>query len=169
MEAWLSAAGWSCFGSQPTGKISFKDAVPRRADRRELRGLLRGAARSERPVADQNVAATLSQLSERRVPVATVWLQPDDREVVQFSDGTELVVDVAGSVLMTDRMRGGRFQGVRLGLATPCVGSCWYRLWFVPPGGEVVEVMAKVAPYQPPGAAPSETARRRWPRLRHGR
>lgn len=163
MEPWLSAAGLPRPGRQTKAKIRFRNAVPRRADRRELRQLLRHAARSETSVADRHVTETLNQLANSRVPVATVWVQPDHREVVQFSDGTELVVDVAGNTPMIDRMRDGRFRGLRLGQASPCMGRSWFLLWFVPPHGEAVEVMAKVASYGPTSAAPSETTRRRWP------
>ena len=149
-------------------KDPFRDAVPRRADRRGLRQLVRHAARSESSVADRHVTETLNQLANSRVPVATVWVQPDHREVVQFSDGTELVVDVVGNTPMIDRMPGGRYRGVRLGQASPCMGRNWFLLWFVPPHGEAVEIMAKVASYKPTSAAPSETARRRWPRAGRG-
>lgn len=168
MELWLFAPGLPRPGGQTTAKIRFRNAVPRRADRRELRQLLRRAARSEKSVADRHVTGTLNQLANSRVPVATVWSQPDDREVVQFSDGTELVVDVVGNTPMIDRMPGGRYRGVRLGQASPCMGRNWFLLWFVPPHGEAVEIMAKVASYKPTSAAPSETARRRWPRAGRG-
>ena len=164
MDPWLFAAGLTCPGGQSAAKTRFKDAVPLRADRRELRRLLRRAARSEKSVADRHIVETLNQLAIRRVPVATVWVQADDRVVVHFADGTELVVDIAGNAPMIDRMRGGRVRGVRLGQASPCMGRNWFLLWLVSPQGEAVEVMAKVAPYQPTSVGPNETTRRRWPR-----
>lgn len=161
MDPWLFAPGWARPHGRATAKVHFRDTVPCRADRRELRRLLRRAARSEKSATDGYVAETLHQLATRRVQVATVWLRSDGSEVVQFNDGTDLVVDVAGNVLMIDRLRGERFRGVRLGQATPRVGHSSYRLWFVPAAGEAVEVMAKVSAYQP-ASAPSASPRRRW-------
>lgn len=48
MDCWMFPTGWLDFASDRglRGEIRFREAVPRRSDRRELRRLLRRAART---------------------------------------------------------------------------------------------------------------------------
>jgi hypothetical protein len=90
---------WWAKRSRPP-KIRFKDTVPSRRERRELRRRLRKAGRDELAEQKEQVTRGLRRLAARRVLVASMQSGPTRGneliEFVQVADGTHLMLEVRG-------------------------------------------------------------------------
>lgn len=126
-------------------RVRFRQAVPTRGDRHQLRRAFRGILRGDR--ADERRALTdeLLRLAQDRVAVARIESGiGDDREVVHFADGTRLVLQVRdGSVALQRVGRAVQRDWVYLERARPYFGSSWCRVRFSVRGTH--EILAKVS------------------------
>lgn len=132
-------------------RIRFKEAVPARRDRRDLRRQFRRAARATLAEQRAEMAALLQQLSADHVPLSEIVLGPGARDgVVVFLDGTQLLfVTRHGSADMKRLREGHRASHVPMRLvgARPSFARCWFRLWFGSAGStKPAEVLARVGP-----------------------
>ena len=132
-------------------RIRFRDAVPARRDRRDLRRLFRRAARAALTERKAEMTALLQRLSAARVPLTGVVPGPRARDgVVEFLDGTHLLlVTRRGSSGIRWLSEGHRASGAPVWLvrAQPSFASCWFRLWFASAGStRPAELLAKVGP-----------------------
>lgn len=145
------AAGLARLWSRSRAKrIRFKDAVPDRRDRRDLRYQFRRAVRAETAERKAETLALLWRLSANRVPLSVVKQGVRDRDrVVEFRDGTRLLLAVVrsdtGDLKLLDP---GAFRHPWwLAQAQPCFAHRRFRLWFASADRrELVEVLAAVAP-----------------------
>ena len=141
---------------RPKGRrIRFRDAVPLRRDRRELRRQFRRAARAAVAERKAEMTALLDRLSANHVPLSAVMPGPETgRGVVVFADGTRLqLITRPGSPGIRWLSEGQRGSGtpVRLVRAQPSFASCWFRLWFASAGSsKPAELMARVGPVPVP-------------------
>ncbi len=137
---------------RPQGRrIRFRDAVPLRRDRRELRRQFRRAARAAVAERKAEMTALLGRLSASHVPLSAVMPGPEaKRGVVVFADGTRLqLVTRHGSSSIRWLSEGQRGSGTPVWLvrAQPSFASCWFRLWFASAGSaKPAELMARVGP-----------------------
>src|SRR5689334_17608711 len=78
----------------PKGRrIRFREAVPLRRDRRDLRRQFRRAARAAVAERKAEMTALLDRLSATHVPLSAVMPGPEaGRGVVVFADGTHLLL-----------------------------------------------------------------------------
>ncbi len=132
-------------------RIRFRDAVPVRRDRRDLRRLFRRAARAAMAERRAELMALLHRLSAARVPLAAVVPGPRPGDgVVEFGDGTHLLlVTRRGSPGIRWLCEGHRASGAPVWLvrAQPSFASCWFRLWFASTASaKPAELMARVGP-----------------------
>jgi len=140
--------------ARPRGRgrrIRFREAVPVRHDRRDLRRQFRRAARAATAERKAEMTALLHRLSAGRVPLSEVIPGPRARDgVVVFLDGTQLLLLTRyGSADMKRLRDGHRASRVPVWLvgAQPSFARCWFRLWFASVGStKLAEVMAKVGP-----------------------
>jgi hypothetical protein len=138
-------------GQKRKRRIRFRQAVPVRRDRRELRRLFRRAARAALAERKTAMMVLLDRLSTDHVALSQVVPGPQPREgIVEFLDGTRLLlVGRHGSNCMS-RLReehNGIGAIVCLIRAQPSFSSCRFRLWFVSLGTpKPVEVLVKVRP-----------------------
>ena len=141
-------------GGRPK-RIRFRDAVPLRRDRRDLRRQFRRAARAAAAERKAETTALLGRLSANRVPLSAVVPGPEaKRGVVVFADGTrlQLLTRHGGSGIrwLSEGHRGSGTP-VRLVRAQPSFASCWFRLWFASAGSaKPAELMARVGPAPAP-------------------
>jgi hypothetical protein len=132
-------------------RIRFRDAVPLRRDRRELRRQFRRAARAAVAERKAEMTALLGRLSADRVPLSAVMPDPEARRgVVVFADGTRLLLATrhggSGIRWLSEGQRGSATP-VRLVRAQPSFASCRFRLWFASAGSpKPAELMARVGP-----------------------
>jgi hypothetical protein len=132
-------------------RIRFRDAVPVRHDRRDLRRQFRRAARAAVAERKAEMTALLDRLSANHVPLSAVVPGPEaKRGVVVFADGTRLLlVTRHGSSSIRWLSEGQRGSGtpVRLVRAQPSFARCWFRLWFASAGSaRPAELIARVGP-----------------------
>jgi hypothetical protein len=132
-------------------RTRFRQAVPVRRDRRELRSLFRRAARAALAERQAEVTALLERLSADHVPLSEVVPGPRARDgVVEFLDGTRLLLVTRRGSASMDRLteeHSGTGAVVCLLRAQPSFASCWFRLWFASPGArKPSEVLARVGP-----------------------
>jgi hypothetical protein len=131
--------------------IRFKEVVPVRRDRRDLRRQFRRAARAAVAERKAEMTALLGRLSADHVPLSAVVPGPEaERGVVVFADGTrlQLVTRHGGSGIrwLSEGQRGSATP-VWLVRAQPSFASCWFRLWFASAGSaKPAELMARVGP-----------------------
>ena len=137
---------------RPQGRrIRFRDAVPVRRDRRDLRRQFRRAARAAAAERKAEMTALLGRLSANRVPLSAVVPGPEaKRGVVVFADGTrlQLLTRHGGSGIrwLSEGHRGSGTP-VRLVRAQPSFARRWFRLWFASAGSaKPAELMARVGP-----------------------
>lgn len=130
-------------------RIRFRDAVPIRRDRRDLRRRFR---RAERAALDERKAATTRVL--RRLSVNHVQLSGvisgarDTGKVAVFTDGTLLLLEIRCGGVDMERLGEGcsRFP-VWLAGVQPCFGQRRFWLGFTSPDHTApVAVLASVAP-----------------------
>jgi hypothetical protein len=132
-------------------RIRFSEAVPVRRDRRDLRRLLRRAARAAVTERKAEMTALLQRLSAEHVPLSRVVPGPRARDgVVVFADGTQLLLVTRragpGMKWLAEPRRGSGAP-VRLVRAQPSFASCRFRLWFASAGSaRPAEVLAEVGP-----------------------
>jgi hypothetical protein len=143
------AAGLARLWSRPWRRgIRFRDAVPLRHDRRDLRRRLRRAARAETAERKAKTLALLWRLSANRVPLSVVRPGARDTErIVEFRDGTRLLLAAARSDRADLRLLDpGAFRHPGwLAQAQPCFAHQRFRLWFASANRRApVEVLAEV-------------------------
>jgi len=132
-----------------SARISFTDAVPLRADRREMRRQLRAAARTARAERKRRVTAGLEGLATLRVPVASVRPGVLGDQLVEFVDGTRVWLHVRdGSTTLRRLAARSSCQDVHLGCVEPCFGSCWYQLRFSTVGETGPTVLVRVKQFE---------------------
>jgi hypothetical protein len=132
-------------------RIGFRQAVPVRGDRRDLRRLFRRAARAALVDRQAEMTALLDRLSADHVPLSEIVPGPWPREgVVEFLDGTRLLLTTRRVSTGMDRLRDEhRPAGAIVWLirAQPSFASCWFRLWFASVGAaKPAELLARVGP-----------------------
>lgn len=132
-------------------RIRFKEVVPIRRDRRDLRRQFRRAARATLAERRAEMAALLQQLSADHVPLSEIVLGPGARDgIVVFLDGTQLLFVTrygsAGMKRLRERHRASQVP-MRLVGARPSFARCWFRLWFASAySTKLAEVLARVGP-----------------------
>lgn len=132
-------------------RTRFKEAVPLRGDRRDLRRQFRRAARAALTERKAEMTVLLQRLSSHRVPLEEVLPGPRARDaVVVFLDGTRLLLVARHRSAGVQRLRERhRRSSVPLWLvrAQPSFATCLFRLWFAPAGStQPSEVLANVGP-----------------------
>lgn len=132
-------------------RIRFRDAVPLRRDRRDLRRIFRRAARAAVAERKAEMTALLDRLSANHVPLSAVMPGPEaKRGVVVFADGTHLLLVTrhgGSSIRWLSEGQRGSGTPVWLVRAQPSFASCWFRLWFASAGSaKPAELMARVGP-----------------------
>lgn len=141
-SARLGGRGWA-------GRIRFRDAVPVRRDRSDLRRQFRQAARAVAAEQKAELTELLRQLSDRHVPLAEIRYGPRTMDVViEFRDGTRLLLATShGTGVKRLGWRGKPVVGGPMWLirAQPSFTRRRFRLWFGSAGGaRPAEVVAEV-------------------------
>lgn len=129
-------------------RLRFRDAVPVRRDRRELRRRFRRAARAAMADREAQAAAQLGRLAANRVPLSAVTRSRRDT-VVEFADGTRLLLfSTRSGVASLGRLAPGPvWSPVWLAQVRPCFSPSWFRLWFASASQTgPLEVLAAVVP-----------------------
>ena len=133
-------------------RVRFRDAVPVRRDRRDLRRRFRRAARAAMADREAQAAAQLGRLAANRVPLYAV-ARSRRETVVEFSDGTRLLLfsTRAGAASLGRLAPGPAWSPVWLTQVRPCFAPSWFRLWFAS-GSQtgLLEVLAAVVPTPAP-------------------
>lgn len=144
---------WGRTGRGRCKRVRFREAVPVRRDRRDLRRQFRRATRAVTAERKAEAAAQLQRLSAERVPLSEVTPGARDKErIVEFFDGTRLLLATpySSSNLMSLRP-GPAWSPVWLAQVRPNFTRRLFRLWFASPGKPgFVEVQASVAPAAAP-------------------
>jgi hypothetical protein len=133
-------------------RVRFRDAVPVRRDRRDLRRLFRRAARAVTAERRAETTTLLGRLSADRVPLSAVTPGAQDTErIVEFFDGTRLLLATRRGTANLKRLeQGACWPPVWLARAQPGFTHRWFRLWFASASrAGLVEVRAAVAPALP--------------------
>jgi hypothetical protein len=133
-------------------RVRFRDAVPVRRDRRDLRRQFRRAARAVTAERKATTTALLWRLSANRVPLSAVTQGTRATErIVEFSDGTRLLLAARHGPANLERLeQGACWPPVWLARANPGFTRHWFRLWFASASrAGLVEVRAAVAPAPP--------------------
>jgi hypothetical protein len=146
----LRASGSARPGARK-GRIGFRQAVPVRQDRRDLRRLLRRAARAALVDRQAEMTALLDRLATDHVPLSDIRTGPWPQQgVVEFLDGTRLLFTTRRVSTGMDRLRDEhRPAGAMVWLirAQPSFATCWFRLWFASVGAaKPAELLARVGP-----------------------
>lgn len=152
--------------SQRSQSVRYRDAVPIRRDRRELRRLWRRTYREVTTEHAKTISSKLGQLVTRRSRL--VGVAPDrDTTGVVFADGTRLRLRVryTNTDLASLTTIGAGAPVPRLEGFERCPGSSFYRLYFTGTGWCRVEVLAQVSLASiwadPEGNSPNGTGRPR--------
>lgn len=145
---WSGRPAWMR-GRARQRRVRFRDAVPVRRDRRDLRRQFRRAATAATYERQAQAIALLGRLAADRVPVSAV--RPGAREterIIEFFDGTR--------VQLTARSKSGNLLRLPPGPATrpvwllraqPCYARHLFRLMFASAGHPwLLEVQATVGP-----------------------
>jgi hypothetical protein len=132
-----------------SSRVRFSEAVPLRSDRRELRRRLRAVGRAARAERKRRVTAGLSALSRRRVRISSVSKGVLGDELLEFSDGTRIWLEVRDGAAALRRLavQSGR-SNLYLRRVEPCFGCSWYQLDLSGPGGTGPTVLARVKRYE---------------------
>ena len=132
-------------------RIRFRQAVPVRRDRRDLRRGFRRAARATAAERKAEMTALLQRLSADHVPLSEVISGPGARNgVIVFLDGTRLLLVTryasADIKRLIEERRASRLP-VWLVQAQPSFVRGWFRLWFAAVSStKPAEVVARVGP-----------------------
>jgi len=134
-------------------RVRFRDAVPVRADRRDLRRRFRRAARAAMGERKAEMTAVLRRLSAGHVTLACLIPEPrDEGRTAVFADGTRLFLEVRSGGDMKRLGRYGSRHPVWLAEVQPCFGRRWFRLAFTSDARALpLEVLASVGPVPPGG------------------
>jgi hypothetical protein len=130
-------------------RVRFREAVPIRRDRRDLRRQFRRAARAAMIERKSEMAALLERLCTEHVPLSDVLAGPRPRDgILAFLDGTRLLLVTRLGSREVSRLREEQDAAVMwLVRAQPSFSCCWFRLWFASVGAtRPAEVLAKVGP-----------------------
>jgi hypothetical protein len=132
-------------------RIRFREAVPLRRDRRDLRRLLRRAARAALTERSAEMTAALNRLSAARVPLSAAAPGPRARDgVIEFCDGTRLLLVArhgSQGVMWLSEAQRASGTPVWLVRAQPSFARCWFRLWFASAGSaRPAELLVRVGP-----------------------
>ncbi len=112
-------------------RVGFSDAVPLRADRRELRRRLSAVVRASRADRRRRITAGLSALARRRVRITAVHPGVVGDELVEFADGSRVWLDVRdGSAELRRLAALSTCRDLYLRRVEPCFGCSWYQLAF---------------------------------------
>lgn len=132
-------------------RVRFRDAVPDRRDRRDLRRQFRRAERLAMGERKAKVTAVLRRLSADQVLLSGV-VPRTTGNVAVFADGTRLLLRMPrGKSGIESLGRRGFRPPIWLAEVQPCFGRRWFWLGFIADGRPVpVQVLASVAPV-PPG------------------
>jgi hypothetical protein len=130
-------------------RVRFREAVPVRRDRKDLRRQFRLAARAVTAERKAEAVAQLLRLSAERVPLSAVLPGTRDKErIAEFFDGTRLLL--AAHYNSSNLMRlapGSIWSPVWLAQARPSFTRRWFRLWFASESqAGLLEVQAMVTP-----------------------
>ena len=137
-------------GHSQAEHVRFRDMIPLRRDRRDLRRRFRRAARAAMVEREAQASAHLGRLAANQVPLYAVTSGERDTErVVEFCDGTRLLLcsTRAGAARLGQLAPGPVWSPVWLAQVRPCFAPSWFRLWFASasqPGP--LEVLAAVTP-----------------------
>jgi len=132
-------------------RIGFRQAVPVRQDRRDLRRLLRRAARAALVDRQAEMTTLLDRLATDHVPLSDIRPGPWPQQgVVEFLDGTRLLLTTRRVSTGMDRLRDEhRPAGAIVWLirSQPSFATCWFRLWFASvDAAKPAELLARVGP-----------------------
>lgn len=130
-------------------RIQFRDAIPVRRDRRDLRRRLRRTTRAAMSERQAQMTVVLRHLSADHVPLAGVIPGAEDTsKIVVFADGTRLLLAIRCGRGGLERLgQDGSGLPVRLANVQPCFGRRWFWLWFTSSDRTaVLEVLARVSP-----------------------
>ena len=148
-------------------RITFREAVPVRRDRRGLRRQFRRATRDARDEWKTGMTALLRQLSASRMPLSEVLPGPRARDgVLLFLDGTQLLLTTrhgSADIKHLRQARHGFSSSVAVWLvrAEPSFTRRWFRLWFATDShASLVEIHATVMPPAAAGHRGSPPGRR---------
>lgn len=133
---------------------SFRQAVPRRSDRRELRRGLRAVERAVRAEQRQALWGLFTRLATRRVPLTRVGALPSraSGQTLEFADGTNLELAVLDSTLMLGCLKEWAARRlVYLGSVDACHWPGWYSLHFRTFTHEELAVVGRVGHFAPAG------------------
>jgi len=137
-------------GHSQVEHAQFRDMIPLRRDRRDLRRRFRRAARAAMAEREAQASAHLGRLAANRVPLYAVTRGGRDTErVVEFCDGTRLLLcsTRAGAARLGRLAPGPVLSPVWLAQVRPCFAPSWFRLWFASASQSgPLEVLAAVAP-----------------------
>lgn len=135
---------------ESAGRVRFRDAVPLRRDRRELRRQFRRTEREVRAERKAEVSALLNRLSTGRTLLAEVTPGAQPRSgVVEFLDGTRLHFAARGGLTVTHLGQWHRTSSAPLCLvrAQPSFTRRRFRLWFASADSRrPAELVAEVSP-----------------------
>lgn len=132
-------------------RIRFREAVPLRRDRRDLRRQFRRAARAATAERKAEMTALLERLSADHIPLVEVEPGSQAREgIIEFLNGTRLLLVTrrgsAGVQRLQERCRAA-CAPVRLVRLQPPFARRWFRLWFASADSpDLTEVVAMVGP-----------------------
>jgi hypothetical protein len=137
-------------------RIRFKDAVPVRRDRRDLRRQFRRSARAAAAEREAEMTALLQRLSARRVPLAEITPGCGARDgIIEFLDGTQLLFATRRGGAAVKRLSRWHHESrapVWLIRAQPSFTRRRFRLWFtLADCTKPAEIVAEVRPV-PAGA-----------------
>jgi hypothetical protein len=130
-------------------RVRFRQAVPVRRDRKDLRRQFRLAARAVTAERKAEAVAHLVRLSAERVPLSAVMPGTRDKErIAEFFDGTRLLVAARyGSSNLRLLAPGSIWSPVWLAQVRPSFTRRWFRLWFASDSqAGLLEVQALVTP-----------------------
>lgn len=147
-------------GQRGKTRVRFRDAVPVRRDRRDLRRQFRRAVRAATAEQKLEMTALLHRLSGR-MPLAEVTPGPRARDgVIEFLDGTRLLLVTrhgGTSIKRLSQWHRASRAPVWLLRVQPSFTRRWFRLWFTSADGtRQAEVVAGVKP------VPVGSLDRRW-------
>jgi hypothetical protein len=132
-----------------SSRVRFSEAVPLCSDRRDLRRRLRAVGRAARAERKRRVTAGLSALSSRRVPISAVSQGALGDELIEFSDGTRIWLEVRDGTAALRRLAAQLgHSDLYLRRVEPCFGYSWYQLDLSGPGGTGPTVLARVKRYE---------------------
>lgn len=148
-RAGRAARLWGRAGRGQVKRVRFREAVPVRRDRRDLRRRFRLTARAITAERKAEAVAHLVRLSAGRVPLSALMPGARDSErIAEFFDGTRLLLAAHYDTANLRRLAPGSiWSPVWLAQARPSFTRRWFRLWFASDGHTgLLEIRASVTP-----------------------